>query len=160
MHRRIPSENRENDLFDYEQNYYRFFKTSSSDVEPRHKHLISQDDRFCYTPTAHTNQDISYLYFTCIFQNSMTASDFFALLLLCATMVLSLTGAYKELLVQIAASAPILSAPALGHARARYCSANHAASFCFSDFALNDGARRRRQQQRAHADFGCVCHVA
>ena len=98
---RILGDARDYELSDYEDAYYMIPLGEDGDMEPDHKHILNQDDRFCYTPTARTNQNIYYMYYTCVHTNSMTLWDIFTLLLLSLAMLEKLAQAHEELAIQV-----------------------------------------------------------
>mmetsp|Transcript_12737 Transcript_12737/g.35828 ORF Transcript_12737/g.35828 Transcript_12737/m.35828 type:complete len:580 (-) Transcript_12737:253-1992(-) len=88
------------DLQDYEDAYYLLPPNGDGDMKPDHKHILNQDDRFCYTPQASTNQNLYYMYYTCLHENSMTLWDLFTLMLLSLAMLEKLAEAHEELTIQ------------------------------------------------------------
>ena len=101
---RILNDQRVVDLLDTFENYDVTMGTeylpagTKNSTTAYHKHLVNQDDRFCWDVTSGTAQ---HVYFNCLWSNSMTTWDLFTLALLCVAFYEKLNDGHLELVYQV-----------------------------------------------------------
>jgi len=100
----ILNDERLMDIKDLRENYLVETLTNATQTIPAHKHIISQDDRFCIQPQ-NGNQSpedpLLYVYYKCLFENSMTVWDIFTLILLCIALYEKLSDSHLEFVYQM-----------------------------------------------------------
>jgi hypothetical protein len=104
---RILNDARLQDLEDNYENYAvfnktEFLRTGETRRQPiAHKHIVSQDDRYCRPSSSGASDPIYYMYYNCLLEGSMTFWDISTLILMCLAMFEKVSDSSLELVFQV-----------------------------------------------------------